>query len=184
MPTGAASGLEVLSAMITPAVLISASGTLVLSTSVRLARVVDRVRALGEMMEDAFGAPESDLAAAREAEIAHQLELQTRRGELIQRALTSFYVALCIFVGTTISIAISAFAPAVAWAPTGLGIVGMLTMFYGCVLLVRETRLALVSVDMEMKFVRGLRARYAADGGSAARVKPTHPPRAKTGVLE
>ena len=33
-------GLEVLSAMITPAVLISASGTLVLSTSVRLARVV------------------------------------------------------------------------------------------------------------------------------------------------
>ena len=40
MPTG----LEILSAMITPAVLISASGTLVLSTSVRMARVVDRVR--------------------------------------------------------------------------------------------------------------------------------------------
>ncbi len=37
---------EVLGAMITPAVLISAGGTLVLSTSNRLSRVVDRVHVL------------------------------------------------------------------------------------------------------------------------------------------
>ena len=157
-------GLEVLSAMITPAVLISASGTLVLSTSGRLARVVDRARALSGTLEEIFNGPEDALLAARGTHIEQQLDLQTRRGRLIQRALTSFYVALCVFVGTTISIAISAFAPAVAWAPTGLGIVGMLTMFYGCVLLVRETRLALVSVDTEMAFVLGLRSRYEAAG--------------------
>ena len=82
-------------------------------------------------------------------------------------------------MGTTISIAISAFAPAVAWAPTWLGIVGMITMFYGCVLLVRETRLALVSVDREMAFVLGLRSRYEAAGR-----RPTdaaHPPRPSGG---
>src|SRR5690349_8669830 len=90
------SGLEVLSAMITPAVLISASGTLVLSTSVRLARIVDRVRALSRSLEESFaGAPEAVLAARRD-EIQQQLGLQTRRGRLIQRALTSFYVALCV----------------------------------------------------------------------------------------
>ena len=52
----------------------------------------------------------------------------------------------------------------------------MLMMFYGCVLLVRETRLALVSVDREMAFVLGLRV--AVRGGGARR--PTgaaHPPR-------
>jgi hypothetical protein len=157
-------GLEVLSAMITPAVLISASGTLVLSTSVRLARIVDRVRALSRSLEESFsGAPETVLAARRD-EIQQQLGLQTRRGRLIQRALTSFYVALCVFVGTTISIAISAFAPQALWAPTWLGILGMITMFYGCVLLVGETRLALVSVDREMSFVMGLRSRYEAAG--------------------
>ena len=167
-------GLEVLSAMITPAVLISASGTLVLSTSVRLARVVDRVRTLSGTLEDIFNTREDEIVAARRMQVEHQLELQTRRGRLIQRALTSFYLALCIFVGTTISIAISAFAPRVAWAPTWLGIVGMITMFYGCVLLVRETRLALVSVDEEMAFVLGLRSRYEAAGR-----RPTdapHPP--------
>ena len=38
--------IEFLTAMITPALLISATGSLVLSTSTRLGRVVDRVRAL------------------------------------------------------------------------------------------------------------------------------------------
>lgn len=47
--------------MITPAVLISASGTLVLSTSNRLTRVVDRVRTL-----------------AREAEALQELEALRR----------------------------------------------------------------------------------------------------------
>jgi hypothetical protein len=179
------SGLEVLSAMITPAVLISASGTLVLSTSVRLARVVDRVRTLSGTLEEIFNAREDAIVAARRDHIEQQLGLQTRRGRLIQRALTSFYVALCVFVGTTISIALSAFAPAVAWAPTGLGILGMITMFYGCVLLVRETRLALVSVDREMTFVLAMRSRYEAAGRRPAR-DDTHParPSAPPGFLE
>lgn len=38
--------IEFLTAMVTPALLISATGSLVLSTSTRLGRVVDRVRAL------------------------------------------------------------------------------------------------------------------------------------------
>ena len=44
--------LSVLTSMITPAVLISACAGLILSTSVRLGRVVDRVRALAERFEE------------------------------------------------------------------------------------------------------------------------------------
>ncbi len=47
-----ASAIAVLTAMITPAVLISACGSMILSTSARLGRVVDRVRALSERLED------------------------------------------------------------------------------------------------------------------------------------
>lgn len=49
---GLSSALGVLTAMITPAVLISASGTMILSTSTRLGRVVDRVRALSDRLQD------------------------------------------------------------------------------------------------------------------------------------
>src|SRR5260370_33640017 len=45
------SGLTVLSAMITPAVLISACGSLILSTSTRLGLVVDRVRESSNQFE-------------------------------------------------------------------------------------------------------------------------------------
>jgi len=43
--------LSLLTAMITPAVLISACGTLIFSTSARLARLVDRVRELSQQTE-------------------------------------------------------------------------------------------------------------------------------------
>ena len=44
--------ITVLTAMITPAVLISACGSMILSTSVRLGRVVDRVRSLSDRLEE------------------------------------------------------------------------------------------------------------------------------------
>jgi hypothetical protein len=51
--------MAVLTSMITPAVLISACSALILSTSVRLGRVVDRVRVLSDRFEElAHKAPE------------------------------------------------------------------------------------------------------------------------------
>ena len=46
--------IEFLTAMVTPALLISATGSLVLSTSTRLGRVVDRVRALEDRLSALF----------------------------------------------------------------------------------------------------------------------------------
>jgi len=160
----AESALSVLSAMITPAVLISACGTLILSTSTRLARVVDRVRNLTLLFEDLFKDKVVEFAEARRDQIERQLELQTRRGRLLQRSLTSFYIALGTFVATTISIGLLAYAPRLAWAPSTLGMLGTMVLFYGCMLLVGETRLSMRSVDLEMEFVLRLKEMYAAKG--------------------
>jgi hypothetical protein len=59
---------EVLGAMITPAVLISAAGTLVLSTSQRLSRVVDRIRVLAAEAERLQGPPGSTSAPVQVGE--------------------------------------------------------------------------------------------------------------------
>ena len=145
--------IELLSAMITPSVLISASGTLILSTSTRLARTVDRVRDLARTSELLFSETGARFAELRMRDIDRQLALQTTRGRLLQRALTCFYVALGIFVATAIAIALISYVAQVAWVPGVLGISGMLMLFYGCVMLLRETRLALRAVDAEMAFV-------------------------------
>ncbi|HYN23544.1 MAG TPA: DUF2721 domain-containing protein, partial [Pyrinomonadaceae bacterium] len=59
------SAIAVLTAMITPAVLISACGSMILSTSGRLGRVVDRVRALSDRLEEIAEKP-GDTQVARE----------------------------------------------------------------------------------------------------------------------
>jgi len=145
-------GLSLLSAMITPAVLISACGTLIFSTSTRLARVVDRVRNLSAQIERLFGGDAPPFAEERRREVELQLAIYARRARLVQGSLTSFYVALGLFVATTIAVGFTPFAPAIGWVPAALGIIGTLVLFLGCVLLINETRLAVQSLKAETAF--------------------------------
>jgi hypothetical protein len=63
--------LDLLSAMITPAVLISACGTLIVSTSSRLARIVDRARGLSRLLASCI----RPLAEVRLAVVAVRREM-------------------------------------------------------------------------------------------------------------
>lgn len=156
-------GLSLLSAMITPAVLISACGTLIFSTSTRLARVVDRVRQLTLQIERLFTDRDVRYGEERRREVEAQLGFYARRARLVQGSLTSFYVALGLFVATTIAIGLTPFAPSLAWLPSVIGIVGTLVLFGGCMLLINETRLALQALTSETAFALRLSGLYQAD---------------------
>ena len=152
--------LSVLSAMITPAVLISACGTPIFSTSTRLARIVDRVRDLSRTIERLSRGENVDFPEERRIEVDRQIAIHARRGRLIQHSLTSFYLSLSLFVAATVAIGFVAVFNRVTWLPNALGIVGTVFLFYGCVMLIAETRLALRSVKSEMEFTLMLRAKY------------------------
>jgi len=145
--------LSLLSAMITPALLISACGTLIFSTSSRLARIVDRVRMLARQVEELCERPEEDPVREQMVEIERQLATSAERTRLVQGSLTSFYVALGLFVATTVSIGATRLIGMAEWLPAALGVTGTLVLFWGSVLLIRETRLALGSVRREMEVV-------------------------------
>jgi len=148
--------------MITPAVLISACGTLIFSTATRMARVVDRVRSLSRQLEQLYAGTETDFPEERRAAAEWQLSLLARRGRIIQRSLAALYGALGFFVATTISIAVTPLAPRLDWLPAALGIAGTPVLFYGCMMFMAETRLALRAVNLEMEFVERLRDMYRA----------------------
>ncbi|HZT60963.1 MAG TPA: DUF2721 domain-containing protein [Pyrinomonadaceae bacterium] len=150
------SALAVLTAMITPAVLISACGALILSTSTRLGRVVDRVRALIDRFEEMVKSGEDvELYEERRAATFEQLDRLTTRSRLLQRSMTVFYLALGVFVATSVSIGLVAAAgrEGYAWISVVLGLVGSCGLFYGSILLVFEARLAQVSLNAEMDFI-------------------------------
>ena len=155
--------LAVLTAMITPAVLISACGALIFSTSTRLGRVIDRVRALSERFQELAAHPEKDeMFQERQVLIFTQLDRQTSRARLIQRAMTAYYTALGVFVATTVTIAIvSAAARNYTWIAVALGLLGTLFMLYASVLLIVESRMALGAIMSEMDFVWKVSQKYA-----------------------
>ena len=166
--------LAVLTAMITPSVLISACGALIFSTSSRLGRVVDRVRALSAKFEELAKHPEADdLADDRRQLVFAQLDRQTSRARLIQRAMVAFYTALGIFVATSVAIAvIAAVARSFTWIAVVLGVVGALFMLFASVLLVIESRMAMSAISSEMDFVWKVSQRYAAGKLDEARGGP------------
>lgn len=157
--------LSVLTAMITPAVLISACGALIFSTSSRLGRVIDRVRALSEKFEAIAANPQKDeMFEERRLLIFTQLDRQTSRARLIQRAMVAFYTALGVFVATSVAIAvISALARNFTWIAVGLGLIGGLFMLYGSMLLIIESRMALSAIITEMDFLSKVSKKYAGD---------------------
>lgn len=160
---GLSSALAVLTAMITPAVLISACGTMILSTSTRLGRVVDRVRALSDKLEElAHAEQQVEMFEERRAVIFTQLDKLTSRARLLQRSMVVFYFALGIFVATSVAIGIVAVSGAVyEWIPVVTGLIGAAFLFYGSMLLIFEARLALSTIHTEMDFIWRLSQRLA-----------------------
>jgi hypothetical protein len=146
--------LDVLTAMITPAVLISASGALILSTSLRLGRVVDRVRTLSDRFEElAHSDADVELLSERRALIFDQLDKLTSRARLLQRSITALYSSLGVLVGTSVAIGLVAVAGRYQWIPVVLTLIGIGFLFYASILLILEARLALAGVHAEMDFL-------------------------------
>lgn len=163
--------LGVLTAMITPALLISASGMYILSTSNRLGRVVDRVRAISDrmdsLMHDQTGL---ELIEERKAALMDQMQRQTVRAHILQRSLTVFYLASGIFVLTSVAIGVDAMfgRSGLHWMPVVCGITGACFLFYGSLLLIREARLAVSSLAEEMSFLNRLVQKNSARSGESA----------------
>ena len=137
--TNVNSGLTIVSAMVTPAILILASGNLVASTLTRIARVVDRARDLIDLMRQAAVAKDRGAIARYQSD----LHIFVRRSVLLERALSGFYLAIGLFVLSSLSVILEVLRPEFSRiVTTGLVVLGALVLLYGAVNVFLETRLA------------------------------------------
>ncbi|HQZ83867.1 MAG TPA: DUF2721 domain-containing protein [Pyrinomonadaceae bacterium] len=163
-PDALGSTIEFLTAMVTPTLLISATGSLVLSTSTRLGRVIDRTRELEHRLSDLITDDDKakiTLYELRIDTVVKLLDKVTSRARLLQRAMVTFYYGLGFFVLTSVTIAVAAFFNTYRWVPIPVGIVGILFLFWGSILMLLETRMATATVNAEMDFTWTL-ANYVA----------------------
>lgn len=154
--------LGLLSAMLTPAVLISACASLALSTSQRLSRVTDRVRRMSSQFKELVMSDPDSIRLEEEAFLLDQLTRTVRRARLLQRSLTSTYLALTVFVATSVSIGVVAITEEkyAGW-PIVLSGVGVTLLFRSSALLILEAYVARRTIDLEMQFVLKLAEKQA-----------------------
>lgn len=151
-----ANPFAVLSFIVAPAILTNASSVLVLSTSNRLARAVDRARALSRELEAS-----ADLAA--DAQRLGELTVAEKRSVLLVRALRAFYLAVSGFASATLLSLIGAvlapsataeLATLMGYVVIAAGLVAVGSIVFGSVLLVRETRMAVAVLSEQAESLR------------------------------
>lgn len=134
---------QILTSMLAPALLMAATGSLLVSANNRLARVVDRLRSL---VASWHGVP-----AARRGGLDIQIARHRRRSRYVLHACMMLYCAVGAFVGTSLALAVDAYSGfRVAALPTVLAVVGVLCLLAASVYLGLEVSLAVRSFDEEL----------------------------------
>ena len=134
---GFSAAQAIISAMITPALLILASGSLIATALVRLARVVDRVRKLSEL--SGAGA------------LAEELRRHERRALLAERAVRFYFLAVVCFVVTGFSIPVDhLIGGRLTWLPVSMTTLGMALIVVGSAAMLLECKLATEQIRAEI----------------------------------
>ena len=158
---------RILTSMLAPALLMAATGSLLISANNRLARVVDRLRAIITLLDACD-------EERQRAEIEDQIARHRRRAQLVLRACQMLYFALGAFVGTSLGLAIDALLGfRVAYLPTALAILGVIGLFGSAIALGREVSLSVRSFDLELDSEMRRRGRGPARRFPPGRSRPS-----------
>ena len=142
-PNAALDHYGILTSMLAPALLMAATGSLLISANARLARVVDRLRSIIAQLEGG-----DDMTRA---ELEEQILRHRRRARLVLRACLMLYLALVAFVGTSLALAVDAVLGfRLPYLPTGLAVVGVLGLLVASLSLGREVVLSVRGFDQEL----------------------------------
>ena len=160
-----------LSAMITPAIFLTATGSLIISTSNRMSRIVDRIRTMNDLGDSIDrGDSKLDFLPERLQHLDDQVIRLQWRSDRIRHTLSMLYVAFATFVGTSLTLAVDTLIGnrrITASVATTLSVAGVGLMLLASVNLVREARAALSSNRREIHFYQDLRAKRILAAGTA-----------------
>ena len=141
----------VLSLIVAPAILTNATSVLIMSTSNRLARAVDRARELSKQLEESM-----NFATSQAKRRLRELAAAERRALLLLQTLRSLYLALGGFASAALVSLLGAVSVPSGWdtfvqflelAGIVVGMIAVASLVYGSALLLRETQIAVEIVS-------------------------------------
>ena len=150
--------IEVLGAMITPAVLISAAALLLLSTANRLGRVNDRLlRLMAEAERLSLEKDSPAVRAGKLTQIQDQLAGLSERLLLLRSAVMGIYVTIAVLICTSITAGMYVVFPQMtSLVPISVGMLGSVAFLYSIVILILEASVAFRFTVREIAYVRAV----------------------------
>jgi Protein of unknown function (DUF2721) len=137
-----------ITAMITPALLLLGSASLVASALMRMARVVDRARFLAAIVHEGT----LNKIGVTTDQLRSWLESHAKRARCAERSITLLYAAIVVFISTCLSIAIDrAVGDSLSWLPVAFAVVGTLLLLSGGAYMVAESRLSGEQISIEIR---------------------------------
>jgi hypothetical protein len=135
------SAQSLIAAMITPALLILASGSLIATSLARLGRIMDRIRRVAE----------SEALLLSTAE----LDRERLRAGYANRAITILFVAVSLFVIAGIAIAVDRLSGGLMeWLPVTTTLIGMLLIVSAGIAMAAESQLSSSQIFDEIDRLR------------------------------
>lgn len=146
--SGSGSGaLGFISAMVTPALFILAAASLASSALVRMARVVDRARALAALVHEG----RIDRLGATSGTVRRWLSAHRSRARRTALAVSALYAAIVLFVGACLIIGFQHLGAALPdWAALAFVLPGTLLLLGGAVWMASETHASQMLVVEEI----------------------------------
>jgi hypothetical protein len=137
-----------IAAMITPALLLLGSASLVASALMRMARVVDRVRILAGVAHEGS----LDKLGVTADQLRSWLHSHALRARYAERSITLLYAAIVVFISTCLSIALDrVLEGALSGLPVMLAVAGTLLLLSGGAYMVAESRLSGAQISAEIR---------------------------------
>lgn len=137
--------------MVSPAVMISGCGLMLLTLGNKYARVVDRIRSFAAEVRElqARAAMLSPVEAERQSMLKVQIPDLFHRGRLLRNAMLYFYAAVGLFVLCSLAIALVRLGLPI-WVPVVLFCAGMASVFVATITAWRETLLSFRLINLEV----------------------------------
>jgi len=163
---------DTVTAMIAPALFLTATGSLLISTSSRIGRIVDRIRALVILCESGQ-LEQLDFVEHRRKHAVDSLRHLQWRSNRAAVAVTMLYLAFSAFAATSMMIALDSMTgPSLDALPVICAVAGVGLLLVACVNLVLEARSSLRGNGREVSFFWQLESLRKKATKSTASLRP------------
>lgn len=154
VPASATQSVSILTAMITPTILILAGASLVGATTTRLQSIMAAMHELAESFDSHMEYEQEKRALnSEQLSLMLQVERSSKRARLMQYTVAVLHIAITMFVLSQISLGVEATATVeLGLTPVLFGLVGALLLLTAIVTLVRDAFIAIEATREEALF--------------------------------